>query len=295
MPNPFFSVIVPTYNRASFIHIAIQSVIQQSFTDWELILIDDGSTDNTKGVVADFKDERIIYFYQENKERSAARNKGIELSSGTYICFLDSDDYYLENHLFLFYCKIKNENFPVSMLYCNAFEDTDGKFLKIKNSINVSEYKKLKNVFLFPIALCKVCISKEIVEKHKFNEKYRIGEDMDLWIRVLKEYPLFHNDDYTIVIKIHQGRTVINEEIQARKQNLFLAKKITYENRSHFTFNERMKIISTCYFSLSKTYYLRNIFLKMLFSIIMSFLYSPFDKKNKEKIFMIYSSLKNKI
>ena len=65
MPNPFFSVIVPTYNRASFIHIAIQSVIQQSFTDWELILIDDGSTDNTKGVVADFKDERIIYFYQD--------------------------------------------------------------------------------------------------------------------------------------------------------------------------------------------------------------------------------------
>ena len=96
---PFYSVIIPTYNRAKLISEAIKSVLEQTFKDWELIIVDDGSTDNTKETVQKFYDERIKYHYQENQERSAARNTGIDLATGDYLCFLDSDDYYLENHL----------------------------------------------------------------------------------------------------------------------------------------------------------------------------------------------------
>jgi glycosyltransferase involved in cell wall biosynthesis len=91
---------------------AVDSVLEQTFQDFELLVIDDGSTDNTKELMLDAaqKDQRIRYIYQDNAERSAARNHGIELAKGNYICFLDSDDVYLDNHLSSFLETIeKNE------------------------------------------------------------------------------------------------------------------------------------------------------------------------------------------
>ena len=80
--NPFFSIIIPTYNRAHIIHRPIDSIIAQTFTDWELIIVDDGSIDDTKSIVDLYQDERIRYVRQENKKESAARNNGICLSNG---------------------------------------------------------------------------------------------------------------------------------------------------------------------------------------------------------------------
>lgn len=109
----FFSIILPTYNREKILPRAIKSVLKQSYEKWELIIIDDGSTDKTKDVVDKFcnKDRRVKHFYQSNKERSAARNYGIYLSLGRWICFLDSDDLCNDNHLEVFYSVIKKNNF----------------------------------------------------------------------------------------------------------------------------------------------------------------------------------------
>ena len=91
--NHLFSIILPTFNRSVLITKAIESVINQTYTNWELIIIDDGSTDNTKSVLENYlSDSRIKYFFQENQERSVARNNGIKRAKGDYICFLDSDD-----------------------------------------------------------------------------------------------------------------------------------------------------------------------------------------------------------
>ena len=97
----FFSVVLPTFNRSNFITGAINSLLNQTYDDWELIIVDDGSTDNTKKVVEQFskKDSRIKYHYQKNSERSAARNNGINKTKGNYICFIDSDDLYEEGYL----------------------------------------------------------------------------------------------------------------------------------------------------------------------------------------------------
>ena len=103
---PFFSIILPTYNRASFLKRSIGSVLAQTFADWELIVMDDGSRDQTKEVVTSFKDPRIRYFYQENRERSAARNNGIARAKGEWICFLDSDDAFMADHLEVFQSRI---------------------------------------------------------------------------------------------------------------------------------------------------------------------------------------------
>src|SRR5437763_11554370 len=88
----FFSIIIPTYNRASMIEKTIQSALNQSYSDYEIIIVDDGSTDNTEQVVLSIKDARIFYFKKENAERAAARNYGAHRAKGDYITFLDSDD-----------------------------------------------------------------------------------------------------------------------------------------------------------------------------------------------------------
>jgi len=92
---PRVTVVIPTYNRARFIAEAIKSVLEQTFRDFELIVVDDGSTDDTAAVVSRFTDPRLRYVYQTNQERSAARNHGIRLAQGEYVAFLDSDDVWL--------------------------------------------------------------------------------------------------------------------------------------------------------------------------------------------------------
>jgi len=291
MKKAFFSVIIPTYNRASLISRAIESVISQTFEEWELVVIDDGSTDDTKSVVEKYKDDRIKYFYQENKERSAARNKGIELSSGDYICFLDSDDYYKDNHLYDFFDSIKNTDFPEAMFYCNALEDNNGLIKMIENNIHVESYKFLKNIILFPIALVKVCVSRKIFDKFRFDEKFRIAEDIDLWFRILKHYPLYHNDNYSVIINNHSARTVVQEEINARKCNLRMAQRIIRIHKECFSAKDRKEVISSSYFALAKAYFKFNKKYKMLVSLLYSIIYVPVDKKNKEKFYMIMISL----
>src|SRR5712691_10864800 len=92
--EPMITVIIPTYNYAHFVDQAIQSVIDQTYPDWECIVVDDGSTDGTRDVVARFvdNDARISYVFQDNKGLAAARNTGLKLARGRFIQFLDSDD-----------------------------------------------------------------------------------------------------------------------------------------------------------------------------------------------------------
>lgn len=101
IPSPVFSIVLCTFNRAYLIRRAIESVLKQTFTDWQLIIVDDGSTDHTDEVVQAYleKDTRILYTYAENQGPGLARNRGILLSAGQYVTFIDSDDEYHPNHL----------------------------------------------------------------------------------------------------------------------------------------------------------------------------------------------------
>jgi len=136
--NPFFSIIIPTYNRASMIPKAIESVLQQTFVEWELIIIDDGSIDNTAEIVKTYTDSRIKYIWQENQERSVARNKGISIAKGRYICFLDSDNKYYEkdgrpNIIFV------DENNIITHHICPKDFDEISKIILFQNDINYDD------------------------------------------------------------------------------------------------------------------------------------------------------------
>ncbi len=99
--SPKTSVVIPTYNRAKLLPHSIESVLSQTFQDFELIIVDDGSIDKTEKVVKKFqkKDKRIFYYFQENKGPATTRNVGIKKAKGEYIAFLDSDDMWLSKKL----------------------------------------------------------------------------------------------------------------------------------------------------------------------------------------------------
>jgi glycosyltransferase involved in cell wall biosynthesis len=218
-----FSVILPTYNRVKFIKNAINSVLNQTFIDFELIIIDDGSTDNTLEIVTNINDSRIKYHYQENSERSAARNKGIDNASGTWICFLDSDDEYQTNHLSEL-AKFIEDTTPSPGLIATGIttqQEVAGKrreFLNLNNGILL----EIGSKFLIP---SQVCVHRSILENVRFDVRYRLWEDTHLWLRIAAQYPVYQMEEYTVIQHIHEQGTVVQgmKKIRLKEVGQYIA------------------------------------------------------------------------
>ncbi len=192
--SPKISVIIPAYNSEKFIKRTIQSVLNQTYKDFEVIIVDDGSTDNTKEVVEEFqkKDSRIKYLWQENSGAPARpKNKGIKESKGKYIAFLDHDDEWLpeklEKQLVLFE-KQKNSKlrFVSSWgLIFNAKENQTYEH-KIKKRGNVFQ-ELLANNFI--LSCSSIFLKKEIFESVGFfDENLKFSDDWEMWIRIAQKY-----------------------------------------------------------------------------------------------------------
>lgn len=213
---PLFSVIIPTKNRASLLKEAIDSVLQQSHEDFELIVIDDHSHDKTKNVIDSFNDKRIIYALNKSEERSAARNTGIDLANGEYICFLDDDDYYAENYLNDFYLYLSEHHFPKDVIlrtgFIKVFEDG-----KQKKSA-MYDKKKHKNAVRFAAYnMCGVwtlCIPKILLKENKYDERFSSYEDTHLLLRLFKEYNLhqLHGFNYRYRIYPSMGSIIVHNK-----------------------------------------------------------------------------------
>lgn len=192
---PFFSVIIPLYNKEKFIENTINSVLNQTFTDYELIIVNDGSTDKSSEVVLQFEDERIHYLEQENLGVSSARNLGISFAKSDYIAFLDADDYWFSN--FLEEIAVMINNFPNQKVFSAAFEiETSNKIIPAQYSIEKSDHYQVVNYFE---ASCKESIiwtSSAAFHKDVFKEignfdtNIKSGQDTDLWIRIGLVYPI---------------------------------------------------------------------------------------------------------
>lgn len=192
---PFFSVIIPLYNKQDFIQNTISSVLNQSFSDFEIIIIDDGSTDESLLKVLEFKNPKIFIYKTENKGVSNARNLGISLAKADYICFLDADDYWYPFFLEQMYKYI--QLLPDQKVFACAIE------FQITNKIIPSVYSiekkgeyqvvdyfesSLNQSVLFSSA---TSIKKSVFDKSGvFNTAYQAGEDTDLWIRIGMYFPI---------------------------------------------------------------------------------------------------------
>lgn len=188
--NPLVSVIIPAYNAAKYIAEAIESVLIQNYKNFELIIIDDGSTDQTKDIIASFKDDRIRYYYQDNSGLAAAYNAGIKNSKGVFIIKLDIDDMmtpdFISKHLMEF------EHHPeAELVYCDdclVAEDT--KPIRVIERPEYTDRKLLiRDLFRrgFPVVPFRTCIRRGVFEKIGFfEESLRMAEDYDMMRRFVK-------------------------------------------------------------------------------------------------------------
>lgn len=204
--NILFSVIIPIYNRASFIEKTIYSVLEQTYSNFEVICINDGSYDNSEKIINNLQlhDNRIrLISLKKNSGRCIARNKGIEKAKGDWICFLDSDDYYLSIHLEELnnlinkfseqkvFCTSQSKNIEIS-------ENNEGEITKL----NLKNFMR-KN----PIQINQLCIKKNLNIKFP-NERLPYGEDWLFFRRITLQNDIIKTNKITNIIVEHDERSM---------------------------------------------------------------------------------------
>jgi len=241
------SVLIPTYNREKLLPRAIDSVINQTYKNWELIIVDDRSTDNTKKLVEQYinGDKRIKYVVNKHKKGPAgARNQGLELAKGKYIAFLDSDDEWLRHHLEDCICLFNK--FPeLSVVFGKerfVYKGKDVDFMnsgiksklsRVKKRIDKKEFTIFENfvldnlikdgTFLNPSASM---IRREVIENTGFfNEDFYCVDDYEFWIRVSAKNRFGHLKQIQTIHKLHDE----NISVSFNKEDLIKEKKLAID------------------------------------------------------------------
>lgn len=208
------SVIIPTYNRAAMVKEAIQSVLDQTYTDYEVIVVDDGSTDNTRDAVVGVSD-KLIYVYQENHGPSSARNHGIRLARGKYIAFLDSDDLFLPAKLEKQVAYMEKN--PEVLLSHTSYErvNADGRYIESVRSGTFSGHVYPEIIRGCPIAMPTVMVRRQSTGQDlRFEENVFPGEDIILWTRLARESSVLGIDEPLARVRIHESNVALNPEAQ---------------------------------------------------------------------------------
>ncbi len=188
---PFFSVVIPLFNKDKYVAQTLETVLKQNFADFEIIIINDGSTDNSEQIVKSFSDSRIKYFSTENQGAAAARNIGIEKSQSPYIAFLDADDLWFENHL----QELKNliDLYPNAGMYANRYQlvfengsTYQPSFFGIADDYEgvVEDYFAASLRYAVASSIS-IAVPKAIFAKvGNFKRYISSGQDTDMWIRI---------------------------------------------------------------------------------------------------------------
>lgn len=184
--QPFFSVVIPLYNKEKYIKRTLESVLSQTFTNFEIIIVDDGSKDNSYEIVESIKDSRIRFICQENGGPSKARNRGIKEAKGEFIAFLDADDEWLPEKLENQY-EFHSKN-PDVVWSCTAFEARGGKreehISYSKNGVINDALDAIMNGMT--IQTSTVVIKKSVFKNKRllFNEAFKRSEDREVWFKL---------------------------------------------------------------------------------------------------------------
>ncbi len=251
---PFFSIVIPSYNRAKHISKAIESILNQTFSDFELIIIDDASTDNTFEIISSFKDHRIIYLKNnENIERCASRNKGINIAKGDYICFLDADDYHLPDHLETFHKELQDLSFPKAFLFCNAWDETESGLRSERLCPDFEKHNPFHYFLTYTVNPQRWCVRKSIFSEHKFDPEVTICEDMDTSLRILNAGFTVYQIKKRTTVYVSASDSFTHGDQNKWEKELFYLKKIfsKKELKTKLPLKSKQRLLSMCHFHLS--------------------------------------------
>lgn len=242
MNDKLVSVIIPTYNRGSFIKETINSVLNQTYQNFEILVIDDGSTDNTKEIVHSFNDQRIQYIHQKHSGFPAvARNTGMKIAKGEYIAFLDSDDLWfpqkLEKQMKLF------EIYPGKLLI-----STNGIIFPVKPYIRFLDFKRDKIISLNELLRKNIIINSSVLMKRSIineigfldeNSALKSGQDYDYWLRLLKykENSILILKDILVKYRDHESFRISTSKDPRHFLKKYRKKKYIYNKHTDFNNN----------------------------------------------------------
>jgi glycosyltransferase involved in cell wall biosynthesis len=245
----FFSIVVPAFNRKDYLEVLISRLKLIKYSNWELIVVDDGSTDNTDEIFLNSTNDKIKYYRKENAERGAARNYGAKFASGDYITYLDSDDYLLPD-VFVIANKIISDNPDIPMFHL-GFEVRNSTGLLISNAeilpANLNDIIKERNV----IACLGMFLKNNVALEYQFSELRELSgtEDYELWLRLASDMPLPHYNFTVGVLVNHEARSMYEVDTAklVNRINTFITLALRNHNVLEFLGNSVNKFLSFRY------------------------------------------------
>lgn len=258
-----FSVVIPLYNKELSVRNTINSVLDQTFKEFEIVIVNDGSTDNSLEIVQQIKDDRIRIIDKANGGVSSARNRGIKEAKYEWIAFLDADDLWEGNHLITISKLIKR--YPDINVFSTSYTYDKENIKSIEMQCEIIEnyfLSALNNNFLWTsvVVVNKVCLEKE----GGFNVNLSRGEDIDLWIRLAKNYKFVKTNIITGIYKKEAENRLCKQSL---KYESSIVSVLDFDNISSKYEKEYKKVLVVERFKS----FLYNLDLKSVFKILVKY------------------------
>lgn len=277
MQQPQISIIVPVYNVEQYLNECIESILCQDFADFELLLVDDGSTDSSSCICDSFskKDTRVKVYHQENKGVSSARNKGLDKATGIYILFADADDYFLQGAFSTLYRLITTSRTDIAL--CNSIiqdEQCEKKLFSFKNNLSNSLFDDINH-----FALWGYIFNFSIIDNIRFVDGLAYSEDR-LFINsvMLHSKMIAFSNEACYVHRINPTSACASKDLIRKAHHQFYAsyemcklKKLapTSETRNYFQYNSRRIARNAIYDLVNNSYSIKDI--KLVYTDYKSF------------------------
>jgi len=286
LQKPFFSVIITTFNRQDFILKAVNSVLEQSFQNFELIVIDDCSQDLTVELLETIEDSRFSYYKNNvNMERCYSRNLAINKANGQYILVLDSDDYFESSHLHFWYLFIKENDFPNKLLVSNRKNHLlrTSEFNNLYLSFNSEN--PILSFFLNSVIPGQVCVPVQIAKDFPYIQEMVPFEDTELWMRIsLMHEFLFNPLNFSYVYVEHKFNSVNVELYNIYLSRYNVIKKVvnTKKYSSFISYQIISDVKNKCLYGIITFHKLNSSkFLQLIWIFKSIFKYPTYDLKHK--------------
>lgn len=226
-PYGLISIMMPAYNAEKFVREAIESVLAQSYPHWELVIVNDGSTDRTPEIISHYQDGRIKVYHQANRGEASARNTALEHATGEYLAFLDADDLYAPGHLEAAIAFLQAYPEHGGVYTDGYYINGNGERLRLLSSCRRGPFEgdifeqmvRASDVFGPPVC---VVLKTDIIARHgfQFDSDIVIGPDWDFLIRYAQVAEFGYVDRATCLYRLHQTNVSVRTAIQKRRLHL---------------------------------------------------------------------------
>lgn len=223
---PFFSVVIPLYNKAKYIKATLNSVLKQNFEDFEIIIVDDGSTDQSAHLVSQIEDDRITIITQANSGASIARINGIKTAVGTYIALLDADDIWCSNHLTELHKLICM--FPTALLYCTNYQiKRNADFITPavfnfkfgENPLIIEDFFVANVINYIPSSSSSAFKKTDYFKISGYNKDLKSGQDIDLWVQFALKGEVAFNPKISMTYSFFDKSSLSNSDYNSDRFN----------------------------------------------------------------------------